>query len=284
MTKGTATILSRPDGDDKGDEERFYQTALEQTMFNKEFREIAKFLGKIDYSHPVPQMLKYPQAFSGPDLPGDPFGRGFLENLSHASQKNRDSSLNKIESMSRVAVPKPSSLQFVDDGGKPHLQAMYKHRRPDAGLRHETQFSDGTLRLICLAWSMLQGSGPLLLEEPELSLNYGIAELIPSLLHPMRKKKDRQAFISTHSEGLLSDAGISLDEILLPLPGKEGPSPPVQRSRMRTSCSKLDSRLWKSPFRASARKASRASSSSSSCESLGGTARRKTPDHVDKPS
>ncbi len=101
---------------------------------------------------------------------------------------------------------------------------MYKHWRPDAGIQHETQFSDGTLRLIGLAWSMLQGTGPLLLEEPELSLNYGIVERLPTLLHQMRKKKDRQAFISTQSEGLLSDSGIGLDEILMLVPDKEGTS------------------------------------------------------------
>ena len=126
--------------------------------------------------------------------------------------------------MLRIAIPTLSSLQFVEEGGKPHLQAMYKHWRPDAGIQHEMQFSDGTLRLIGLAWSILQGNGPLLLEEPELSLNYGIVGKIPGLLHQMRKKKDRQAFISTHSEGLLSDAGIRLDEILMLVPDKEGTS------------------------------------------------------------
>jgi predicted ATPase len=169
-------------------------------------------------------MLKYPQAFSGPDLPGDPFGRGFLVNLARVGQKKREASLKHIESMLQVAVPQLSSLEYVEDGGKPHLQAMYRHWRPDAGIQHETQFSDGTLRLIGLSWSMLQGSGPLLLEEPELSLNYGIVEKIPGLLHQMRKKKDRQSFISTHSEALLSDRGIALDEILLLVPGKEGTS------------------------------------------------------------
>jgi len=222
VSRGDKRLLERPDAADEADEERKYQTALEQTTFNKEFRDIAKFLEKIEYFHLVPQMLKYPQAFSGPDLPGDPFGRGFLDNLARVGPKKRDASLKRIESMLRLAVPQLSSLEYVEDGGKPHLQAMYRHWRPDAGIQHETQFSDGTLRLIGLSWSMLQGSGPLLLEEPELSLNYGIVERIPGLLHEMRKKKDRQSFISTHSEILVSDKGIELDEILLLIPNNEG--------------------------------------------------------------
>jgi predicted ATPase len=222
VSRGVKRLLERPDADDDDDEERKYQTALEQTTFNKDFRDIAKFLGKIEYFHLVPQMLKYPQAFSGPDLPGDPFGRGFLENLANVTTKKRDASLRKIEGMLKIAVPQLSSLEYVEDNGKPHLRAMYRHWRPDAGIQHETQFSDGTLRLIGLAWSMLEGSGPLLLEEPELSLNNGIVEKIPGLLHHMRKTKDRQSFISTHSEALLSDSGIGLEEILLLTPRQEG--------------------------------------------------------------
>jgi predicted ATPase len=217
-------ILERPNDDDRADEERLYQTALEQTTFNKDFRDIAKFLEKIEYFHLVPQMLKYPQAFSGPDLPGDPFGRGFLENLANVTQKKRDASLRRIEGMLQIAVPQLSSLEYIEENGKPHLRAMYRHWRPDAGIQHETQFSDGTLRLIGLAWSMLEGTGPLLLEEPELSLNNGIVEKIPGLLHRMRKTKDRQSFISTHSEALLSDPGIGLDEVLLLTPRQEGTS------------------------------------------------------------
>jgi predicted ATPase len=222
--RGNRMILERPNDDDRADEERLYQTALEQTTFNKDFRDIAKFLEKIEYFHLVPQMLKYPQAFSGPDLPGDPFGRGFLENLANVTQKKRDASLRRIEGMLQIAVPQLSSLEYIEENGKPHLRAMYRHWRPDAGIQHETQFSDGTLRLIGLAWSMLEGTGPLLLEEPELSLNNGIVEKIPGLLHRMRKTKDRQSFISTHSEALLSDPGIGLDEVLLLTPRQEGTS------------------------------------------------------------
>ncbi len=216
-------ILDRPDSHDKGDGERLYQTALEQTTVNKDFRVIAKFLETIQYFHLVPQLLKYPQAFSGPDLPGDPFGRGFLDKLAKANVKTRSSWLRSIEGALRSAVPQLSSLEFIEEnGGKYHIQALYKHWRPDAGKQHEEQFSDGTLRLIGLSWAMLQNAGPLLLEEPELSLNSAIVSKLPALLYRMQRKRDRQAFISTHSEALLSDSGISLDEIILLRPETEG--------------------------------------------------------------
>lgn len=225
--QGSRQLLNRPDDEDKIDEERLYQTALEQTTSNKAFRDISKYLESIQYFHLVPQLLKYPNAFSGPDLPGDPFGRGFLEQLSKTSAKTRDSWLRSIEGALRIAVPQLSDLKYIEDAGKPHLQAFYRHWRPDAGKQDEVQFSDGTLRLIGLSWAMLQRKGPLLLEEPELSLNSAIVSRLPSILYNMQKKRDRQAFITTHSEAIFSDDGISLDEIIVLAPEKEGTSATV---------------------------------------------------------
>jgi predicted ATPase len=61
-----------------------------------------------------------------------------------------------------------------DETGQPHLKALYEHHRPKAGWQGEEQFSDGTLRLIGLLWSLLEGDSLLLLEEPELSLNQAV--------------------------------------------------------------------------------------------------------------
>ena len=41
--------------------------------------------------------------------------------------------------------------------GHPHLEAFYEHWRPNAGWQREKQFSDGTLRLLALLWSLLDG-------------------------------------------------------------------------------------------------------------------------------
>jgi predicted ATPase len=115
-------------------------------------------------------------------------------------------------------------LQFVrdDDTGRPHLQALYSHWRPNAGWQREDQFSDGTLRLIALLWSLLEGESMLLLEEPEQSLNAGIVAQLAPVIHRLQKRRRRQILISTHSDDLLADRGIDGREILMLTPAGEG--------------------------------------------------------------
>ena len=88
--------------------------------------------------------------------------------------------------------------------------------------QREDQFSDGTLRLIALLWSLLEGDGLLLLEEPELSLNAAIVRALPSIIHRLQRRQKRQAVISTHSADLLSDKGIGGEEVLVLTPSAEG--------------------------------------------------------------
>lgn len=215
-------ILNRPDKDDKSDSERLNQTHLEQINSNKDFREINKFLENVVYLHLLPQLLKHPNTFTGPDLPGDPFGKGFLDRISKVNEKTRQAWLKKIESALRIAVPQLKHLNYIEDNGKPHLEAIYDHWRPNAGKQREDQFSDGTLRLIGLLWSLQEGDSLLLLEEPELSLNSAIVSKIPALIYKLQKPKKRQIILTSHSSDLLNDRGISLDEILLLEPSYEG--------------------------------------------------------------
>jgi predicted ATPase len=215
-------ILNRPDSNDKKDKERLTQTHLEQINANKQFREITRFLESTVYLHLLPQLLKHPQSFTGPDLPGDPFGKGFLDRISKVNEKTRNAWLKKIESALKIAVPQFNKFEFKEESGRPHLEAVYDHWRPKAGKQKEDQFSDGTLRLIGLLWSLQEGDGLLLLEEPELSLNSAIVSKIPALIYKLQKPKKRQVLISTHSLDLLSDKGISLDEILVLSPSAEG--------------------------------------------------------------
>jgi predicted ATPase len=220
--QGEKLILSRPDSQDKKDKERLTQTHLEQINANKEFREITRFLESTVYLHLLPQLLKHPQSFTGPDLPGDPFGKGFLERISKVNEKTRNAWLKKIEAALKIAVPQFNQFEYKEENGKPHLEALYDHWRPKAGKQKEDQFSDGTLRLIGLLWSLQESDSLLLLEEPELSLNSAIVTRIPALIYKLQKPKKRQVLISTHSMDLLSDKGISLDEILLLSPSVEG--------------------------------------------------------------
>ncbi|WP_232445346.1 AAA family ATPase [Burkholderia ubonensis] len=126
-----------------------------------------------------------------------------------------------------MAVPQFKELRFTSDkiNGRPHLEAMYSHYRPNAGWQREEQFSDGTLRLLALLWVLLEGDSLLLLEEPELSLNDAIVREIPQLLQRIlrhRKRRQRQVLISTHSEALLSNPGIDGRGVLLLEPVAEG--------------------------------------------------------------
>jgi predicted ATPase len=122
-----------------------------------------------------------------------------------------------------VAVPNLVKLETeLDKSGVPHLKGRFAHWRPNAGWQDERQMSDGTIRLLALLWILDEGEQPLLLEEPELSLNPAVVREIPRLVHNVQKRRSRQVILSTHSPDLLSDEGIDLAEILLVRPGKDG--------------------------------------------------------------
>ena len=175
-------LLNRPDEQDEADDLRLTQTHLEQISANAKFREVTRFFESIRYLHLVPQLVRHPEAFQGPSVPEDPYGRNFLEMVARTPEKTRRYRLGKIEAALREAVPQLKNLSYTkDEAGIPHVEATYSHWRPNAGLQREDQFSDGTLRLIGLFWTLLEGDAPLLLEEPELSLHSGIISKLPGL-------------------------------------------------------------------------------------------------------
>ncbi|MDX2076594.1 MAG: AAA family ATPase [bacterium] len=214
---GDNLLLSRPDENDKQDEERLSQTYLEQTFANQLFRPIADFFKTIHYSHVVPQLIRESDRYLGKR--NDPFGSDFLAQLAETSERTRTARLKRIESALKIAVANFSQLEFHQDkSGIPHLRAKYQHWREYGAWQNEEDFSDGTLRLIGLLWALQDDETPLILEEPELSLHYGIVQYIPQMILAIfreRKKAIRQVFISTHSYELLSDEGIGADEVLL---------------------------------------------------------------------
>jgi predicted ATPase len=204
-------ILDRPNPDDTQDRTLLTQTHLVQIQANGKFRDLVDFFGSITYLHLVPQLLKFADRIGGRRLEDDPFGQGFLERVAKTPEATRNTRLAKIGKALTLAVPQFKELKFFkDELGHPHLQALYAHHRPNAGWQSEEHFSDGTLRLLGLLWALLDGNSPLLLEEPEISLNDAIVKEIPLILQRLQRdrKVRRQILLSTHSEALLSNPGI----------------------------------------------------------------------------
>ena len=220
--RGRTQILNRPDPEDKLDLSRLTQTYLQQVNANKDFRPIAEALGQIRYLHLVPQLVREPDRSVGKVR--DPFGGDFLEQLARTPKKTLDARLRRIASVLKVAVPQLEELVLERDqaSGVPHLKGLYKHWRPNAGWQTEEHFSDGTLRLLGLLWVFLDGTAPLLLEEPELSLHTAVVRHIPLIMAKLGRKSGRQTIVSTHSAELLTDQGIEPEEVVLLLPSPEG--------------------------------------------------------------
>jgi predicted ATPase len=219
--RGGQLILSRPDKHDKADKQLLHQTHLEQINSNRNFREIADFFNTIRYYHIIPQLIRDPERSAGRKY--DPFGSDFLEQVADTPKRVQESRLKRIDAALRVAIPQLEDLtQYKDNRGLPHLRAKYDHWRSKGVWQTEADFSDGTLRLIGLLWALLDGNGPLILEEPELSLHAEVVRHIPEMMASVQKGQARQILVSTHSGDLLSNPGIAPDEVLLLRPTNAG--------------------------------------------------------------
>ena len=221
VTRNGQVLFERPDERDKEDQERLSQTYLEQVNVNKEFRGVAEFFQSVRYLHIVPQLVREPDRSVG--RKNDPFGGDFLEQIARTPEKTLNARFRRIRDALQVAVPQLQELElWRDERGTPHVRGKYEHWRPQGAWQTEEQFSDGTLRLMGLLWAALDGSGPLLLEEPELSLHPDVVRYIPQMFARLQQRSGRQILVSTHSTDLLRDEGIGLDETLLLQPGTEG--------------------------------------------------------------
>lgn len=216
--------LTRPDEHDRGDRERLTQTALQQVTANQDFRELADFLRSVSYLHLVPQLLREEQAPRVGGLGPDPYGRDLLDRIRNTTPRQQKARLRRIEKVLRIVAPQLEGLRLeLDAHGHPHLEGKFKHWRPQGAYQNETQLSDGTLRLIGFLWALQEPAGPLLLEEPELSLHTAIVKRLAPFIHRAQQAgRGRQVILSTHSEHLLMDAGIAPEEVLLVQPAAEG--------------------------------------------------------------
>lgn len=223
---GGDQLFARPSTEDEDDPERLTQTHLEQINMNLRVRDIASFFQDVLYLHLVPQLLKFSDQLSLRHLESDPFGQGFLDEIAKTKPRTRNFRLTTIEQILIRVIPNLEQLQFKKDDatGRPHLEMLYNHWRPNAGWQREDQFSDGTLRLIAMIWTLLSSNSMILLEEPELSLHKSVVEQIPDLIYKTRqhrKKAGGQILVSTHSEAMLSSKSIDGNFLIL-RPGEGG--------------------------------------------------------------
>ena len=220
-------ILNRPDKRDRRDEERLTQTHLEQVSENQAFRVLSGFFGSIRYLHIVPQVVR--EFTRNNDLRGraprgdDPYGSDFLQRVADTNRRSREARLRKIQAALRSAVPHFDGFELErDSSGNWHLNATYNHWRAHSAKQSESAFSDGTLRLLGLLWALADSGGPLLLEEPELSLHDTLVSRLATLMARMNRTSGRQVLVTTHSSALLGDEGIDLAEVYLLDPGADG--------------------------------------------------------------
>ncbi|HZQ23341.1 MAG TPA: AAA family ATPase [Terriglobales bacterium] len=223
VMKGEQQLFVRPDASDNADPERLTQTYLQQVNVNKDFRQVAEFFTSVRYLHIVPQLVREPDRSVG--RKDDPYGGDFLEQIARTPDRTQTSRLGRIQDALRVAVPQLEALELKRDdvSGVPHLRGKYQHWRPQGAWQTEEQFSDGTLRLLGLLWAALDGSGPLLLEEPELSLHPEVIRYLPQMFARIQRRSGRQIIATTHSTELLRE-GVGLNEVVLLEPSQEGTS------------------------------------------------------------
>lgn len=211
---GEDTVLDRSVETEK-DERLLLQTNLEQISQSLKFRPLADALASVVHVHVVPQVARSParaEEFSRRDAPGS----DFIDQIARLPKRNQERVLRRIEKLLRVAVPRFSELKVErDDLGRPHLDARYEHWRRRGGWQNEQEFSDGSLRLIGLLWAIDQGTSPLLLEEPELSLHRDVIRQLPRLFAQAAQRTGRQVVVSTHAEEMLADKGIDPSEIVM---------------------------------------------------------------------
>lgn len=216
VTCGGNDLLDRPDEQDLADPERLTQTCLEQAAVNREFREVAELLASVRYVHPVAQLIREPGRRDDSHC-GD-----LIAQIASTAESSRDSRLRRILHTLRDAVPNLERLELWNDSrGTPHLRARRGQWRPQGAWQTEDQLSDGTLRLIAILWTALDGSGPVLIEEPELSLHPEVIRGLLPMFEGIQRRSGRQFFISTHSADLVEDERIPLEEVLLLVPGEE---------------------------------------------------------------
>ena len=196
---GDTLVLDRPNTQDRNDPDLLRQTYLEQTVVNRPFREIVDFFASIKYFHFVPQLVR---EAGGRKREDDPYGSDFIDQLTRIEiLKRARNDYDQIQQALKGAIPSLLELKLERIQDVFHLRGRFRVQSAMAksAWHNETDFSDGTLRLIGLLWALLDAQGPLLLEEPELSLHEAIVRHIPMSIWFSRNTRHGSAGIVKHA-------------------------------------------------------------------------------------
>jgi len=221
IRKGGEVISSQRRSKSTPDPIRYSQSLIQQAANQTQFRELVEFFTSIRYLHVVPQIVRDPRRAL--ERSEDPYGGDLLRRINEATPRTREARLRRVADALKIAVPQFVDLKLDHDKeGRPHLKAGFKHWRPRPTYQTEEVFSDGTLRLIGFLWSLGEKDGPLLLEEPELSLHPDVVRQLPAMIARMQRVSGRQVCMTTHSDALVGADGVGLQEVHRLIPSENG--------------------------------------------------------------
>lgn len=197
------------------------QTKIEQASQRRNMIDLVEFFASTRYLHVVPQIVRDPRR--GILNEEDPFGGDLLFRMKAERAQTRTARMKRISQALAIAVPQFEELELKDDDqGQPHLYAKYKHWRANPSSQSEEVFSDGTLRLIGFLWSIMEKGGPLLLEEPELSLHDEVVKQLPGMIRRSQRGGGRQVLATTHSTAFLHSPDVLLSQTYRLVPTDDG--------------------------------------------------------------
>jgi len=189
------------------------QTRLQQALESPAKEPFLRGLRSIRYAHLAPELLRTTRLHGDVDL--EDYGSRFLERVFLTPKAERTHRLKIVNQALKGLLPYFDKLDVKRGNlGGYHLELKVKHWRSQAAAQDESSLSDGTLRVIALLWEILDGTGPLLLEEPELSLHSAAVAKLPSLFS-LANERGRQIIVSTHAFSMFREVGFAAEELVL---------------------------------------------------------------------
>lgn len=211
LQRGSSRVIDRDATDE--DVEARRQTRLQQALEGPAKEPFLRGLRSIRYAHLAPELLRTTRLHGDIDL--EDFGSRFLERVFLTPKAERARRLKLVNSALKGLLPYFEKLDVErDELGSYHLRLKVKHWRSQAVAQNELALSDGTLRVIALLWEILDGGGPLLLEEPELSLHAAAVARLPALFSKANER-GRQIIVSTHAFSMFREVGFAAEELVL---------------------------------------------------------------------